>query len=454
MAHTKKSVFRALLIICIVISSLFYLKNNTTHINISHAYSFKESFIATNVGIDYEFTYGDKKFKFNSNDFENNLTFEERIIKAKNFENIKTFVEQPIDAVIYAFPEMREILNNLQNAVFVNKVPERVFVKKNSCEIKFKEGESGRFLNLNKFAEDFEKEIERNFKNFECKTLPLFNTPICSSKKVVDPKIQTTNKPKNIKITLTLKTDSFGDNKNLKGKFLEKSCFSTSFSTSGVARKNNIKVALEAFDGIILEVGEILSFNNTTGARTAENGYMQAKIITDGTFVEGYGGGVCQVSTTLYNACLLAGLEIVEVNNHSLPVSYIEPSFDAMVNSGSSDLVICNNTSGKIVITTSSKNDICKVKIFGEKNKFKITRFSEKTKIIPAEPDEIKTDLSTCESLNLLVGEEKRLSYAKDGFCSNGYLNYYDENGVLVKTQKIRTNKYNPTRGIVVKREE
>ena len=202
---------------------------------------------------------------------------------------------------------------------------------------------------------------------------------------------------------------------------------------------------------MVLEDGEILSFNATTGIRNAESGYMSAKIISGGTFTEGFGGGVCQVSTTLYNACLLSGLEIQEVHNHSLPVSYVEPSFDAMVNVGSSDLVIRNNSGGRIIFTTSYENDICKVKIFGKKNKYKITRFSEKTKIIPAEEEEIVTDTSKVIEYGLAVGEEIRISYAKDGFCSNGYLNYYDKNGNLVKTQKIRSNRYNPTRGIVVK---
>ena len=159
---------------------------------------------------------------------------------------------------------------------------------------------------------------------------------------------------------------------------------------------------------------------------------MSAKIISQGTFVEGFGGGVCQVSTTLYNACLLAGLEILEVHNHSLPVSYIEPSFDAMVNSGSSDLVIRNNTAGKILITTSYENDICK--------------------IIPAEEDFVDTDYKKYGEFPIEIGEEKRISFAKDGFVSNGYLNFYNDRGELVKTEKIRENRYNATKGIIAKR--
>ena len=133
-------------------------------------------------------------------------------------------------------------------------------------------------------------------------------------------------------------------------------------------------------------------------------------------------------------------------------MSYVEPSFDAMVNSGSSDLVIRNNTNGKIVITSSSENDKCKFKIFGKENECKITRISEKTKIIPAKEEKYDSDYQKY-GLELKIGEEKRLSFAKDGYYSNGYLNYYDKKGNLVKTQKIRESKYYPTEGIVAIRE-
>ena len=183
-----------------------------------------------------------------------------------------------------------------------------------------------------------------------------------------------------------------------------------------------------------------------------QNGYQKAKIISGGTFIDGFGGGVCQVSTTLYNACILAGLEIIEVHNHSLPVSYVEPSFDAMVNSGSSDLVVRNNSGGKIIITTSSKNDICKVKIFGKENKYKIKKISEKIAILPAEKDFIDYEYKKYSDAVLDVGEEKRISSAKDGFISNGYLLYYDKDDNFIKKEKIRECKYNATKGIIAKR--
>ena len=115
-----------------------------------------------------------------------------------------------------------------------------------------------------------------------------------------------------------------------------------------------------------------------------------------------------------------------------------------MVNTRVSPALAC-------VFTTSSKGDICKVKIFGKPNEFKITRFSEKTKVFSAEKEEVITDPKKAEEFGVFEGSEKRISFAKDGFCSNGYLNFYNSKGELVKTKKIRSNTYNPTRGIVIK---
>ena len=230
--------------------------------------------------------------------------------------------------------------------------------------------------------------------------------------------------------------------------------FETSFETSSNERKNNIKKSLEVFEGIVLNEGEVLSFNSATGPRTLEKGYSKAKIISNGTFTEGFGGGVCQVSTTIYNACLLAGLEIIEVHQHSLPVSYIDPSFDAMVNIGSSDLIVRNNTNNKIIFTTSSMNNKCKVRIFGEKNLYKIKRKSEKIKIIPKGEEIVETDYLKYGFNDLKIGEQKVLSFAKNGYISRGYLEYFDEKNNLLFSKKIRENQYAPTKGIIIKREK
>jgi len=286
----------------------------------------------------------------------------------------------------------------------------------------------------------------RNF-HFEAKNEKLIN----KQKFFDDCFSQIKDNKKSIKINLEI--IDYKTSKNIRELFSEKSCFSTGFYSSSAERKNNIQVALKALDGLVIEEGEVFSFNEITGERNEKSGYKEAKIISGGTFVSGLGGGVCQVSTTLYNACLLSGLEIIESHNHSLPVSYVEPSFDAMVSFGSSDLKVRNNSGGKIIITTSSENDICKVKIFGLKNKYKITRQSEKISIISAEKDVVETDYKKYGDYELEIGEEKRISYAKDGFVSRGYLSFYDEKGQFVYQKKIRENRYNPTKGIIIKRE-
>lgn len=142
--------------------------------------------------------------------------------------------------------------------------------------------------------------------------------------------------------------------------------FSTNISNSNADRKHNIKNALQSLNKVEIAPNQIFSFNNTVGRRTAENGYRSAKIIINNEFVDGIGGGVCQVSSTLYNTALLAGLEIVEANKHSKQVGYVKQGFDAMVNFGSSDLKFKNNTGEKLTIITNYSSTSARIRIFGE----------------------------------------------------------------------------------------
>ena len=142
--------------------------------------------------------------------------------------------------------------------------------------------------------------------------------------------------------------------------------FATNISNSSSDRKHNIKNALNKLNNTIIAPNQIFSFNNHIGKRTAENGYRQAKIIVNNEYVDGIGGGVCQVSTTLYNSALLAGLDIVEANKHSKQVGYVEKGFDAMVNYGSSDLKLKNNTNNNIRIIANYSSDKARIRIFGE----------------------------------------------------------------------------------------
>ncbi len=141
--------------------------------------------------------------------------------------------------------------------------------------------------------------------------------------------------------------------------------FSTDISYSSEDRKHNVRTALNILNRVELKPNETFSFNRTVGRRSEQNGYRNAKIILNNEYVDGVGGGVCQVSSTLYNAALLAGLKVVEANKHSKQVGYVRYGFDAMVNYGSSDLRFKNTTGEKITLITSCQNDQARIRIYG-----------------------------------------------------------------------------------------
>lgn len=140
--------------------------------------------------------------------------------------------------------------------------------------------------------------------------------------------------------------------------------YSTSFSDSS-ARGNNIYVAGKSSSEIILMPGEVYSFNKLTGARTWSKGYKTAKVIVGGKFVDGEGGGVCQVSTTIFNAALLSGMEIQEVHNHTFPSKYASRGRDAAVSYGYSDLKFKNPYSHPVYIKNIVNNGAITSKIYG-----------------------------------------------------------------------------------------
>jgi vancomycin resistance protein YoaR len=119
--------------------------------------------------------------------------------------------------------------------------------------------------------------------------------------------------------------------------------FSTTFSSSTANRKHNIALAAKAIDGTLLLPDESFSFNDTVGNTTAAKGYKEAPIIVRGALEDGIGGGICQVSSTLYNAVLLADLGIVERRNHGLAVAYLPPGLDATIAYGWIDLKFFND---------------------------------------------------------------------------------------------------------------
>ena len=239
------------------------------------------------------------------------------------------------------------------------------------------------------------------------------------------------------------------DNQNtyaLRGKF------QTSYASSSSDRKFNIKHALDSFNGKVIAPNEEVSFNQTTGSRTAENGYKKANIILNGVYVEGTGGGVCQASTTLYNALLCADIEILEVNKHTLPSSYIWLAFDAMVSEGYSDLRFKNNTDKNIYIKTYTDNENAYVEVYGKKfaDGERVVRRVEYLGVVPHPGDRIVKDTTGQYSNKVTYkGEYYRLKYPREGYRAKGYIDRYID-GELVESKLIRNETYQPQEGIII----
>ncbi|SDN20090.1 VanW like protein [Paenibacillus sp. yr247] len=124
----------------------------------------------------------------------------------------------------------------------------------------------------------------------------------------------------------------------------------TYFNSNNKHRYTNIKIAAQAINSYVVQPNETFSFNRVVGVRTRGRGYMPAKIIVRGEFSEGIGGGICQISSTLFNAVDRAGLTIVERYSHSRSVPYVPPGRDATVNWGGPDFSFKNNYNQPILI--------------------------------------------------------------------------------------------------------
>jgi vancomycin resistance protein YoaR len=141
--------------------------------------------------------------------------------------------------------------------------------------------------------------------------------------------------------------------------------YTTYFDTSNVNRTYNVNVAADALDNSLVKSGQVFSFNQVVGPRSEETGYKEALVIEQNKFTPGIGGGVCQVSSTLYNSVLLAGLQIVERSNHSLPVTYVPLGRDATVAYGFYDFRFCNSTGGYLYIKTRAGGGTLTIAILG-----------------------------------------------------------------------------------------
>ena len=186
--------------------------------------------------------------------------------------------------------------------------------------------------------------------------------------------------------------------------------FSTELNPGNVGRTTNVRVAAKAIDGTVLKPGETFSLNDTVGERTPQRGYKKATIFKEGGMEPGYGGGVSQITGTLFNAALEAGLPIVTYRVHSRPVDYITTGRDATVYWGSFDMKFKNNTDAPIFISYRLKGSKLTARLFGKKtgNKVKISVSSQRVG-----PREINAQLYRTIRRNGKVITKQRVGVSK-----------------------------------------
>lgn len=143
--------------------------------------------------------------------------------------------------------------------------------------------------------------------------------------------------------------------------------FSTTYNAGATARTTNLKLASNKINNTVVMPGETFSYNKVVGARTIAAGYKEAAVYENGKVVDGIGGGICQVSSTIYNAAIYANLDIVQRSNHQFVPSYVTASRDATVVYGSTDFQFKNNRKYPIKIMCSVSGGVASVRIFGLK---------------------------------------------------------------------------------------
>ncbi len=145
--------------------------------------------------------------------------------------------------------------------------------------------------------------------------------------------------------------------------------FTTTFNANVAGRSSNIKLASSKVDSVLVMPGQEFSFNNATGAISIAAGYKNAPVIVKGELQEGIGGGVCQVSTTLYNSVLYAGLDVLQRRSHSIPSTYVAIGRDAAVSYGALDLVFKNPHDYPVYIKAFVTGNKVTARVYGDTTK-------------------------------------------------------------------------------------
>ena len=219
----------------------------------------------------------------------------------------------------------------------------------------------------------------------------------------------------------------------------------TTETTSSTSRNTNIRLCAEAFNGYVVAPGEVFSLNTLTGPRTTDKGYKPAGAIQNGIMVQEPGGGVCQVSTTLFNAVVRAGMEIVERHGHSWPSDYVKIGMDAAIDYPAKDFQFKNVSDAPIYLVSTFEDRQLTVEVYGK----------------PVVEEGVTIDLrSTTDSTirrgedtmvydpSLAPGTTETVRRGRDGKKSTTYIQYIKD-GEVIEEKVLFTTTYPAIRAII-----
>ena len=219
--------------------------------------------------------------------------------------------------------------------------------------------------------------------------------------------------------------------------------FSTKYYASNKDRTHNLVLASNKINGTVIMPGETFSYNKIVGERTIAAGYREAAIYVDGKVEDGLGGGICQISSTLYNAVLYANLEIVSRSNHMFTTSYVKAGLDATVAYGSIDFKFKNNKNYPIKIVSSVNGGIANMKVYGlrEGNEYEVILDTVTTGSIP-----YKTKYES----RVGVKKGKVIQGGSNGLRTETYKTLV-QNGQVISKTRISQDTYSAMDRIIAK---
>ena len=224
------------------------------------------------------------------------------------------------------------------------------------------------------------------------------------------------------------------------------SSYSTVYGSGNTGRVQNVETAVSYLNGTYLEPGEELSVDSVIGPYTIENGYAEAASYEDGEVVQSMGGGICQVSSTLYNALLFAELEVTERHEHSMAVGYVQPGRDAAIADNVKDLKFKNNTKNAIYISGWCDGTNCYFYIFGKETRDPSRKITFRSEMLSEE--KFKTIYE--DDPEMKPGKEETKTPGRNGGKYKLFKQIY-ENGQLVNEEYVSSSKYIPCNEIVIR---